>query len=321
MNNVIFGSGIIGLFAKALFPTWKVIPFARSRFFSFNPATDDNFIIRHERIDEAIRDICQIPVTNHFMYRRAFDVGGHLFNSYNKNLCQDWLTKFMGLKIPGQVEPYLRDRLDLFVYDLRINQLYATLMDRYLPELKQEYAKGKVIEIGDHYFVRQGVDGKPIREEFDSAITTIPLNALNKLMGYEQDLPCKPVHILHVQTKNLDFEGFNQVLVTDHKLSFYKVTNIAPERYLFYFHEEVPQPGPYLMALLREFEILDGTSISDYLTVGPMPKLDHLEAKGLYSVGSYAQWDWCMDVSSCVLRLVRYAQRDFKPFKKELTPL
>lgn len=313
MNNVIFGSGIVGLFAKALFPTWKVVPFAKSRFFSFNPATDDNFIVRHEEIDEAIRDITRSP-NRTFLYRRAFDVNGHLFNSYNKDLATDWLAKFFGSRTPPQAEPALSKNMDLTIYDVRCNQLYGELLDRYMAEIKQEHAKGKVTEIGDHYFVRNGV-----REDFDNAITTIPLNALNGLMGYQQDLPAKPVHILHVQTNALDFEGFNQLLVSDPKLSFYKVTNVAPGRYVFYCHEEIPQPGPYLMALLKnDFEILDGTSITDYLTMGPMPKLEHLEQKGLYSVGSYAQWDWCMDVSSCVLRLVRYANRSFKPFKKEI---
>ena len=70
------------------------------------------------------------------------------------------------------------------------------------------------------------------------------------------------------------------------------------------------------MALLKDFELLDGTSIVDYLPMGQVPKLDHLEAKGIYSIGSYAQWDWCMDVSSCLLRLLKYSHRGFKPFKK-----
>lgn len=312
MNNVIFGSGLVGLLAKAILPTWKVVPFGRSRFFSFNPATDDNFLVRHEEIDEAVRDIAQAP-TRTFLYKRAFDIGGHLFNRLDRGLATDWLTKVFGTQAPPQALPYLSDSLDRFIYDVRANQLYGDLMQRYLAEIKAEHAKGAVTEIGDHYFVRNGV-----REDFDNAVTTIPLNALNKFLGYQQELPAKPVHILHVQTPDLDFEGFNQTLVVDQKFSFYKVTNVAPGRYVFYCHEEIPQPGPYLMAMLKSFEILDGTSIADYLTMGPLPKLDHLEKMGLYSVGSYAQWDWCMDVSSCILRLVRYAQRGFKPFQKEV---
>ncbi len=312
MNNVIFGSGVVGLFAKALFPNWKVIPFGRSRFFTFNPALDDNFIIKSEEIDEPVRDISRI-LTKTFMYRRAFDVGGHLCDRCDTEICKDWLHKVFGAKTPPQAEPYMNGRLDLPIYDIRVNQLYGELLLRYIPELKEEHSKGKVTEIGDHYYIRGGK-----KEEFDHAINTIPLNSLYGLMNLKYELLTKAAHFFHIQTKNLDFEGYNQTLITDPKFSFYKVTNVAPDRYLFYCHEEIPQPGPYFMALVQDFEILDGTSVADYFTMGPMPKLDHLEQKGIYSVGSYAQWDWCMDVSSCITRLVRYANRSFKPFKKDI---
>ncbi len=313
MHGVIFGSGVVGLLAQALLPTWTVIPFARSRYFTFNPALDDNFITQDDRIEAALRDIFQLVTLPTFPYRRAWDVNGHLFNRYDQSLCDDWLTKIFGAQVPPQAEPYLRGRMDLTVYNLRINQLYATLMSRYLPDLKEEAAKGPVTAIGDHYYVRNG-----LKEDFDNAISTIPLKALNKLMGLTQDLPAKALHYLHIQTDSLDFEGNNQALITSPSLSFFKVTNIAPHRYQFYCHEEIPHPGPYLMAFLRDFEILDGTSVADALTLGPSPKLEHLEAKGIYCVGSYAQHDWCMDIGSCLLRLLKYSQRGFKPFQKVL---
>lgn len=312
MNNVIFGSGLVGLIAKALFPTWRVIPFGRSRFFSFNPALDDNFIVRDERIDEAVRDIRQVPGPDVLhRYRRCFDVGGHLFGKYDKGLCQDWLSKLFGNRAPGQSEPYYRTQMDLQVYDVRCNQLYQDLQQRYGAEIMAEHQKGKITSLGDHYYVRNGQ-----REEFDNAICTIPLYATQQYLGAPADLPVKDLHYMHIQTDSLDFEGYNQTLVTDSKFSFYKVTNVAPGRYLFYFHEEIPQPGPYLMLFLKNFEILDGTSVQHALPMGPALHLDPLEAKGYYCVGSYAQWDWCMDISSCILRLVRYAQRGFKPFQK-----
>lgn len=316
MNNVILGSGIVGLMAKSILPSWKVIPFARSRFFTYNPATDDNFIIQDSKIDDAVQDICQAR-PRVFQYKRAFDVSGMLYPNYDKNICADWLTKVFGARTPPQIQPYLNNRLAVPVYDLRANQLYASLLEKNIQEIKTEHAKGPVVEIGDHYLVRKGPGGL-VREEFDNAISTIPLPALNSLVGLQQELPAKAVHFWHVQTDSLDFEGYNQTWVVDPKFSFYKVTNVGPGRYMFFCHEEVQHPGQYLMALLKDFEILDGTSIVDYITMGPSPKLDHLEAKGLYCVGSYAQWDWCMDVGSCLLRIVRYSQRGFKPFKKVL---
>jgi hypothetical protein len=315
MVNVVFGSGVVGLIAKTLLGVdWKVIPFYRSRFFSFNPALDDNFIIRDEKIDGCVRDLLQAAGVPMFIYRRAWSVRGELVTNWDRGLCRDWLMKICGSQIPPQSEIYLADRMNLFVYDIRVNQLYQRLMQVYTEELTREAAKGAVTEIGDHYFIRNG-----IREDFDNAVNTIPIHALYKLLGVTgQQLPSKTLHYLHVQTTSLDFEGANQVLVVDPLFSFFKVTNLAPDRYLFYFHEEVHNPGVYFMPFMKSFDILDGTSIEHALPLGSSPKLDWLEEKGVFCVGSYAQWDWCMDMGSCILRLVRYAQRGFKPFKRKV---
>jgi hypothetical protein len=177
-----------------------------------------------------------------------------------------------------------------------------------MSELQEEAAKGPVTEVGDHYFIRGGV-----RHEFDKAVSTIPLDALCKLMNTDAQLPAKDVHFLHIQTKDLDFEGFNQTFVVDPIFSFYKAVNIAPGRFLIYCHEDIPNPGVYFMSFISKFEILDGTSIERAIPMGPMPNLSAVEAAGITCVGSYAQWDWCADVGSNILRLIRFANRGNKP--------
>jgi hypothetical protein len=315
MNNIILGSGIVGLLAKAILgPSWKIIPFYRSRFFTFNPALDDNFLIRHQELDDFIKDLTGSLSTQTAFYKRTWSVAGQLIPTFDSGLCGDWHAKIFGNQVPPQSEPYFAGKMGHFVYDLRVNQLYAALMNKDVEDLKVEASKGQVTELGDHYYVRNGV-----REEFDNAVSTIPLYALYNLLGIKnQPLPSKTLHYLHVETPDLDFEGNNQALVVDRLFSFFKVTNVAPGRYLFYLHEEIPNPGIYLMTFMKKFDILEGTSIEHALPLGPIPKLEWLESKDVYCVGSYAQWDWCMDVGSCVLRLLRYAQRGFKPFKKEL---
>jgi hypothetical protein len=133
------------------------------------------------------------------------------------------------------------------------------------------------------------------------------------LMGQQSNLQAKDVHYLHIQTDHLDFEGMNQALVTDQIFSFYKATNVAPKRFLIYCHEDIPNPGIYFMSFMPKFEILDGTSIENVIPMGPMPKLDAIENRGIFCVGSSAQWDWCADVGSNILRLLRYSQRGNKP--------
>lgn len=309
--NVIFGSGVVGLLAKLILgPDWKVIPFKKSRFFSWNPSLDDNFIIRDEEIDPFIKDVTKtignLPV---FLYKRAWSVGGHLTNNFDSGLCDDWLHKIFGTNIPPHASAYMKNRMNLSVYDIRVNQMYFTLVNTFMDELKNESSKGDISEIGKHYFIRNGV-----KEDFDQAISTIPLNVLCKLMNIEVDLPTKSTHYIHLETDQLDFEGYNQVFVTDPIIDFWKVTNIAPNRYLVYFNRDVVDYGIYLMNFMKKFEILDGTMVADSIPVGPMPKLTNIEEEaGIYSVGSYAQWDWCADVGSNILRLMRYANRGNKP--------
>jgi hypothetical protein len=307
--KIIFGSGIVGLLARLILgPSWVVVPFYRSRFFSFNPALDDNFIIRSDEIDPFISELTKIRPME-FPYKRAWSVQGHLTQQWDVDLCSDWLYKLFGTNIPSQSEPYLKNRMTLPVYDLRSNEIYSMLLGHYIDMLKEESAKGSVTEIGDHYYVQGGV-----RKEFDAAINTIPLDGLLNLMNINNiSLPAKDLHYLHVSTTDLDFEGANQTLVVDQMFSFFKVTNIAENRYLFYCHEDIPNPGAYLMPIIQKFDIIDGTSIERALPMGPIPNQSFLEDFGIYSVGSYAQWDWCMDVGSCILRLIRYANRGNKP--------
>lgn len=309
--NIILGSGVVGLLAKFLLgQDWYVVPFYRSRFFSFNPALDDNFIIRDERIDEFIKDVTkQISIPVH-IYQRFWSVSGHLVKQFDRDLFHSWTYKLFGSDIPNQSSVYFSDKMNLFVYDVRVNKLYESLLTMYINDLKEWSSKGNVAEIGDHYIV---VGDKRI--EFDNLISTIPLNALCKLSNIKHDLRAKTIHYLHIKTDELDFEGANQLLIADQAFGFYKVTNIAPGRYLFYFHDDIQNPGIYMMQFLKDFDIIDGTSIENALPIGQIPNSDHLEKMGIYCVGSSAQWDWCMDISSCILRLIKYSQRGNKSGK------
>lgn len=309
--NVIFGSGVVGLLAKlVLGPDWKIIPFKRSRFFSWNPALDDNFIIGDDELDPFIKDITKsIGNPQRFLYKRAWSVGGELIHRFDSGICSDWLHKVFGSNVPPQASVYMKDRMDVPVYDIRVNKLYISLVNNFINELKEEDAKGSVTEIGPHYYIRNG-----IKEEYDKAISTIPLNVLCDLMSIDISLPSRNIHYIHLETDKLDFEGVNQLLVVDPIFDFWKATNIAPNRYLLYFHNDVVNYGVYLMNFIERFEIIDGTMIENAIPVGPMPKLSNIENEaGIFCVGSYAQWDWCADVGSCILRLLKYANRGNKP--------
>jgi hypothetical protein len=204
--------------------------------------------------------------------------------------------------------------LNFDVYDIRVNELYNNLLEKYKQDIARGLAFGKLQKILNKTLI---FDEK--RVDYDRVVSTIPLNVLLNYAGASHNLQAKPAHFIHVFTKHLDFEGNNQVLVADSVFPFFKVSNIAQDRYLFYFREEIENPGKFFMAFLKDFDILDGTRIDDYIVLGNMPKLDILEDIDVMCVGSYAQWDSCMDVGSCILRLLRYAQRDYvakKPVMK-----
>lgn len=307
--NVIFGSGIIGLLAKLILgSSWKVIPFYRSRFFSYNPALDDNFITYDDELEPFIKELTKEIKPRQFIYRRAWSINGHLLSSWDNAICDDWLHKIFGNDKPPQSSIYYKDKMDLHVYDIRVNELYENLVNMFMPDLKSEAALGSVTEIGDHYFIRNG-----IKENFDKAISTIPLDALCKLMRTDVSLPARDIHYLHIKTSDLDFESYNQLFVVDPLFDFFKVSNIAPERYMIYCHNEILNPGPYLMNFIRKFDIIEGTSIKNAIPMGHMPNLSAVDNIGITCVGSCAQWDWCMDVGSCILKLLRYANRGNKP--------
>ena len=309
--KVIFGSGIVGLLAKIILgPSWTVIPFYRSRFFSYNPSLDDNFVICDPQIDDVIKQLTKIIKPVKYEYKRAWSIGGHILPNWEEAICNDWLYKIFGDKIPPQSLAYNKDRMSFNVYDLRINELYSNLTNTFIEELKEQSSHGQVTEIGNHYFIRNG-----IKQDFESAINTIPLNHMAKLCNLHVNLASKDVHYWHIRTDELNFEGYNQLLVADTLFGFYKVTNIAPGRYMFYCHEDIPNPGTYLMGFMQNFEIIDGTSIPEAIPAGPMPDLKIFENMGIYNVGSYAQWDWCADVGSNMLKLVKFANRGDKPLK------
>ncbi len=69
------------------------------------------------------------------------------------------------------------------------------------------------------------------------------------------------------------------------------------------------------MPIIADYDLIDGTKIADAIPLGNMPDLKWLEALDIYPVGSYAQHDWCADVGSNMLRLLRFAERSYQPGK------
>jgi len=296
----IFGSGIVGMLAKEILGAdWTIIPFSRSRFFSFSPALDDNYIVHDEKISDFMGHLGAAPT---HMYKMSYSVLGQL-ESHNAMLCDSWLGKVFGDDPPPQAAAYMKSRTSFFVYDIRINQLYQTLQNKYGAQLEQN-SKIKITSIGDHYFEAGGK-----RYDFDTAISTIPLSRLYELCGVQTPVETKQVWYYHIETPDLDFEGANQTLVVDPEFIFYKVINVAKNRYIFHCLQDLPIPGPYFMQFMSRFNILDGTTVENVIPVGARHKLRALRRLGIVCVGAHAEHDWCADVGSNIMSLLQVKNR------------
>jgi hypothetical protein len=298
MRGVILGSGIVGLLAKEILgDRWLVIPFSRSRFYSFRPALADNFIIRDERIDDLI---AHFGGKISFIYKTLYSLGGGLLPP-DDLVINGWLNKVFGQEVPSQALPCIKTRGDHFVYDIKVNQLYNQLQVKYGQNLVDNSNKGVVSEIGDHYIIWGGQ-----RIEFDHMISTIQLPKLYELSRLPHPkLPSAQVWYYHVETNDLNFEGANQVLVVDDYINFFKVSNIAKNRYMFYFSRDIPIPGPYFMQFIQQFELIDGTTIAEVIPKGQKPDLTTLNNLGIECIGAMAEHDYFMDLGSCLVKLLR----------------
>lgn len=297
--NYILGSGITGLLAKIILgPKWTVIPFGRSRFFSYNPAICDNFIISDKRISEFLRDAFKLNTDITYEYKCGFSLNnGSIYKEYDKLICADWLSKIYDINYPPHILTYYQNHMSYRVYDLRVNRLYATLLASMAADLEAEAQKGVVTEIGNGYLVRNGQ-----QIAYDKIVNTIPQSAFLELSRKKHSLNAKDVYIFHIKTKSLDFEGLNQLFIVDKQFAFYKATMVSDNRYIIYCHENIEQPGPYFMPILRSgFEIIDGTSIPQMLPTNRVVQYDTGDIK---HVGSLAQWDSCMDIGSCIIKLL-----------------
>ena len=68
----------------------------------------------------------------------------------------------------------------------------------------------------------------------------------------------------------------------------------------------------YKDCVKQNFDIIDGTSINGAIPVVNLPNMDDVVDNGIFSVGTYAEWDWCADVGTCILRLLGHSQRQLK---------
>ena len=300
--NFILGSGITGLLAKeVLGESWQLIPFGRSRFYSFYPPTGDNFIVSHDSIDPIIREFTAIPQTD--LLFRATSYGGQLLFADASFAKDSYLSKLFGANMHPAAKMLLRHELNVYKH-VTATELYNTLQTRYktqIEQARQQYGTVNKISHQDHT-----IQTSTGTYEYNKIVSTIPLDALLEFMGETHTLQAANVWYYHITTPALNFEGARQVFVADAAFDFFKVDKISNDQYVFHCRCDLGNPMSYLGAFMNNrLSIENATNMQKAYPVGAPPKLEEIEKVGIYCVGQHAQWDYFMDVSSSIKRLLK----------------
>ena len=301
--NYIIGSGLVAFIAKKLYPEYKIIPLGKSRYFSFDVATCDDYIYCNPKIDDFIR---QYSLNNTFipiLFKRALSISGELIFSQQHGFFKNWLNKVYG----ENYEPYTHKlfKFDSFVYSTSCIDLFKILEREAKPDFKEFIvSNNKLLSINVNEKYIQTQNGIL---DYNNIINTIPLDAFCKYSNIQNDLESSDIHTFMIRTNKLDFEGATELLVADEAIDFYKCTRIGKETYQFYSTKEIIDLTRYIDSFVDKYDLLNATVVRNSMPIGNDNGLcDFLSKHNIYCVGSNAQWDDFMDIGSCIMRLQNY---------------
>lgn len=304
MKNFIFGSGIIGYLAKYIFTDYVLIPFKRSRYFYFEIPWSDNFIKYDKNIDDFMKNFV-INDSPMLIYKSPFSYNGQLFYNKTEDVVSDYLNK-----IYGDV-PLFADRLlqtTFTIYPTSIKSIHDMLQYKLGEEIRKNIRLGELVNIdikNKLFMLRDPKTGIISKHEYDKIISTIPLDALCKYCNLTLDIKSRNI-CYYVINADIDLEGAQQCYVVDNDILFFKVSNIG-NHYLFWSTDIIDNPYNYFGKFLNyKIDIIEAHMIDNAMPVGDIPDLKLFEDYGIYCVGSNAQWDDNVDITSSIRRLLYF---------------
>jgi hypothetical protein len=299
LPDVILGSGIVGCIAKYLHPDAIFIPYKKSRYYSFEFPFADNLIGYSTDIDNLLVDISprnKIPVFN----KHAMSFEGQLSEG-DINIKEMYLKKVY--ETFNDYAPKLVTVAASY-YPMTVIELYEHLQKGLIEEInksKDFLGVPKQIDVKNKQIIFGGQ-----RVSYDRIISTIPLDALLPLCKMKMDLKSKSICFFRIASNTVNLEGNYSCFVADEIIDFFKVVQLAEHEHMFWTFDVIENPYQYFGKFLTyNIEILEAFRIENAIPIGNVPDLSELEKYGIYCVGSNAQWDDFMDVSSCMKRLLR----------------
>ncbi|MBD3407186.1 MAG: hypothetical protein GF411_13790 [Candidatus Lokiarchaeota archaeon] len=292
----ILGSGLIAFIAKKMLPEYQIIPSGKSRFYQYDIATCDDYIVCHPDVDDVIQNICGkfIPV----FFKRAFSLGGDLLFAQNNAFASMWLKKSY-----GEFADYAPSliKMDMFIYNISGTNIFKRIEKECIKTCADAIRNEERIESIDlqqKKLILKSPNGKRM-VEYDHIINTLPLNVLFKLCNIDIELSSKDLHTCVLATDDFDFEGATEVLIVDDYIDFIKCTCLGKNIYQLFYTTDIPQLSSYLQLMIKKFKLINGTCVRNSIPCG-MPSDYNFDDFGIKNVGSLAQWDDLIDLSTCI---------------------
>lgn len=298
--NIILGSGVTALIARHILgPSYNIFNAGESRFYRYNPALADNFIRCASELSEFTSVMNSLGIDNErYEYKCCWSNAGEIIKGYDSILCSKWLHK-VNVNMSGHVNILMKNRMEFIVHNTRVTDLYRNLSSRYNDDI-YEYDINDISSIGNHVIILK--DGRTI--EFNKCISTIPLNNLYKLRNDNTQLEGSDVTAVLLESNDINMEGFNQMFVVDNSIPFFKVIQVKPKHYVFYFTGKIESPAMYIGLCVDSFDLISGMFIKNYVPSGELIKHNSLTDDGIILLGMHSQWDSGMDISSCIYRTI-----------------
>lgn len=298
-NNIILGSGVIGLLARHILgPSWTIIPFGKSRYYSFNPALEDNHIVATDQTESLLKQLC-LPA-EYETHKTVIDVDGEFIHGDLSSGYTPLIEKLYGDSPAPPVGKIIQPVT--FVHRTKVNRLYKELYNRYIEEIELSHWKDyKKLSLNPFKrVIKHGAE----EYHYDKIVSTIPLNALGVSSG-DEDLDFRDIYYYHIMSKRICLEGADTAYVATPHIEFFKVSEVEKDHYVFSSFNNIPDPAFYFGLFTdNNLKVVNKARIKEAFPIGDIDT-DAFETAGIYCVGSNAQWDYWMCVSSCLKKLKR----------------
>lgn len=299
--KIILGGGLVALLARDILgPDWVILPVGKSRFYSFNPPLAEDYIISSPETDDYMAQNSAIPTIHKIGYSYKGEI------SLDPTFClSEYLKKLYGNAVPHHASAYYSNTKCFTSYG-SCYELYHVLCDKFKNELQKHntiYGKVNGISLGGVYASNIETDKTVLGAS--SIISTVPLHILLGWIGISHDLLYKNEFYYHIRTNCLDFEGATQLFVADSEILFHKVVMINKFNYIFHSTKRIEFPGRYFMKFMNKFDLIAETTTDKSICCGDIPHILELNHLGITCMGSTAIHDDCLDISSCIKRLLK----------------